>query len=138
MPFLPDELPVSLEQLDDYLKAILKIKIREFVHLNPIFNCIPSIDVESYMRGEVAAEIARDAAIVEKTVVASEAASRAQSRSQFRQNALNAVKSAALRAEVETVSASRPKYYFAGHDVECPNRVRKITLRRRPVRRIVV
>lgn len=48
MPLLPDEQPISLDKLDDRLKAILKIKIREFVHLNPIFNCIPSIDVSSY------------------------------------------------------------------------------------------
>ncbi len=48
MPLLPDEQPISLDKLDDRLKAILKIKIREFVHLNPVFNCIPSIDVSSY------------------------------------------------------------------------------------------
>lgn len=50
MSFLPDELPVALDKLEDHLRAILKIKIREFVHLNPIFNCIPSIDVDIYNR----------------------------------------------------------------------------------------
>jgi len=50
MSFLPDELPVALDKLEDHLRAILKIKIREFVHLNPIFNCIPSIDVDVYNR----------------------------------------------------------------------------------------
>lgn len=131
MPFLPDELPVSLEHLDDYLKAILKIKIREFVHLNPIFNCIPSIDVDSYSRTEEAA-----AAIIPSPLP--QIVRPVQTRTQFKQAALNAVKSAALRAEVEPLSASRPKYYFAGHDVECPNRTRKLSMRRRPARRIVV
>ncbi|CAN5271791.1 hypothetical protein BH11CYA1_BH11CYA1_29220 [soil metagenome] len=50
MSYLPDELPVALDKLEDHLRAILKIKIREFVHLNPIFNCIPSIDVDIYNR----------------------------------------------------------------------------------------
>jgi hypothetical protein len=135
MPFLPDELPVSLEHLDDYLKAILKIKIREFVHLNPIFNCIPSIDVESYSRNEEAAAGAASAVIPSPLP---QIMRPLQTRTQFKQAALNAVKNAALRAEVEPLSASRPKYYFAGHDVECPNRTRKLSMRRRPARRIIV
>jgi hypothetical protein len=32
-----DELPVSLDKLDDHLKALLRLKIREFVHLSPWF-----------------------------------------------------------------------------------------------------
>jgi hypothetical protein len=42
------ESSVSLEHLDDHLKAILKMKIREFVHLSPWFRHIPSIDATSY------------------------------------------------------------------------------------------
>lgn len=131
MPFLPDELPVSLEHLDDYLKAILKIKIREFVHLNPIFNCIPSIDVSSYARAAEAEPVLQNLTAVVQPKLS-------QTRTQFKQTAINAVKNASLRAEVEAISASRPKFYFAGHDVECPNRVRKFTMRKRPARRIVV
>ncbi len=46
------ESTVSLEHLDDYLKAIVKVKLREFVHLSPWFQDIPSIDVNNYMRFE--------------------------------------------------------------------------------------
>jgi len=46
------EHPVALEHLDDYLKTIVKMKIREFVHLSPWFNDIPSIDLHNYMRLE--------------------------------------------------------------------------------------
>jgi hypothetical protein len=42
------ESSVLLEHLDDHLKAILKMKIREFVHLSPWFRNIPSIDATSY------------------------------------------------------------------------------------------
>lgn len=42
------ESPVALEHLDDYLKAILKLKIREFVHLSPWFRNIPSINTGCY------------------------------------------------------------------------------------------
>ena len=42
------ESPVALEHLDDYLKAILKLKIREFVHLSPWFRNIPSINTRRY------------------------------------------------------------------------------------------
>jgi hypothetical protein len=43
-----DDRSVVLDQLDDYLKTILKFKIREFIHLNPCFEAIPSIDVRRY------------------------------------------------------------------------------------------
>jgi hypothetical protein len=43
-----DDRAVVLDQLDDYLKTILKFKIREFVHLSPCFEAIPSIDVRRY------------------------------------------------------------------------------------------
>lgn len=43
-----DDRAIVLDQLDDYLKTILKFKIREFVHLSPCFEAIPSIDVRRY------------------------------------------------------------------------------------------
>jgi len=43
-----DDRAVVLDQLDDYLKTILRFKIREFVHLSPCFEAIPSIDVRRY------------------------------------------------------------------------------------------
>jgi hypothetical protein len=39
-----DEYPVSLEKLDDHLKALLRLKIREFVHFSPCFRDVPSVD----------------------------------------------------------------------------------------------
>lgn len=39
-----DELPVDLEKLDDHLKALLRLKIREFVHLSPWFKELPNAD----------------------------------------------------------------------------------------------
>jgi hypothetical protein len=48
MPILTSESPVALDQLDNHLKAILKVKLREFVHLSPFFADIPSIDVSRY------------------------------------------------------------------------------------------
>lgn len=39
-----DESPVALEKLDDHLKALLRLKIREFVHLSPCFKDVPSVD----------------------------------------------------------------------------------------------
>jgi hypothetical protein len=50
MSQITKESSVSLEHLDDHLKAILKLKIREFVHLSPWFRNIPSIDTQSYPR----------------------------------------------------------------------------------------
>ena len=43
-----DDRAVALNELDDYLKTILRFKIREFIHLNPCFEAIPSIDVRRY------------------------------------------------------------------------------------------
>ena len=48
MPILASESPVALEHLDAHLKAIIKVKLREFVHLSPCFEAIPSIDVSKY------------------------------------------------------------------------------------------
>ncbi len=48
--FCSTEVPVELEELDDYLKTILKFKIREFIHMSPFFEGIPSIDVSHYKR----------------------------------------------------------------------------------------
>ena len=42
------ESPVSLDSLDDHLKALLRLKLREFVHLSPWFRDIPSIDPMIY------------------------------------------------------------------------------------------
>jgi hypothetical protein len=39
------EVPVQLEQLDTRLKAIVRLKLREFIHLTPVFQDIPSISV---------------------------------------------------------------------------------------------
>jgi hypothetical protein len=38
------EAPVSLEKLDGHLKALLRLKIREFVHLSPWFKEPPTVD----------------------------------------------------------------------------------------------
>jgi hypothetical protein len=55
MSTLTSESPVALEHLDDHLKAILKVKLREFVHLSPCFKDIPSIDMSRYARGQSSA-----------------------------------------------------------------------------------
>lgn len=39
-----DEYPVSLDKLDDHLKALLRLKIREFVHLSPWFKDVDTVD----------------------------------------------------------------------------------------------
>jgi hypothetical protein len=39
-----EESPVALEKLDDHLKALLRLKIREFVHLSPCFKDVPTVD----------------------------------------------------------------------------------------------
>lgn len=43
-----EERAVLLNELDDYLKTILKFKLREFIHLSPCFEAVPSIDVRRY------------------------------------------------------------------------------------------
>jgi hypothetical protein len=50
MAVLTSESPIALEHLDDHLKALLKVKLREFVHLSPCFADVPSIDVSQYVR----------------------------------------------------------------------------------------
>ena len=117
MSSLPDEHPVRLEKLDDHLKAILKIKIREFVHLNPIFNCIPSIDVESYIRpiGEGAT---LPNPVVEDLPV--------------RRGMLSQLPEASHGLQPGVGRA-----YFAGFDVECPNKYRLTPARRRHANRTV-
>jgi len=47
------ESTVALEHLDGLLKTILRVKLREFVHLSPCFRDIPSIDAEAYPRLEL-------------------------------------------------------------------------------------
>lgn len=54
--FCSTEVPVELEELDDFLKTILKFKIREFIHMSPFFEGIPSIDVSNYKRYATAAD----------------------------------------------------------------------------------
>lgn len=49
MAALRTESTVALEHLDGHLKAILKLKLREFVHLSPWFNSIPTTDVTNYL-----------------------------------------------------------------------------------------
>ena len=39
-----DEHPVSLDKLDDHLKALLRLKIREFVHFSPCFRDVPPVE----------------------------------------------------------------------------------------------
>jgi hypothetical protein len=46
-PVLWNEAPVSLDKLDDHLKAMLRLKIREFVHLSPLFKNVSSLDPTS-------------------------------------------------------------------------------------------
>lgn len=43
-----DEAPVALDSLDDHLKALLRLKLREFVHLSPWFKGVPTIDCNYY------------------------------------------------------------------------------------------
>jgi len=104
MSSLPDEHPVRLEKLDDHLKAILKIKIREFVHLNPIFNCIPSIDVDSYNK---ILEPSKDDLPVRRGMLSQ------------------------LPRESEDAPAASGRAYFSGFDIECPNKFRLTPARRR-------
>jgi hypothetical protein len=43
-----DGTPVQVENLDARLKMILKLKLREFIHLSPFFQDIPAIDLSLY------------------------------------------------------------------------------------------
>jgi hypothetical protein len=47
-PFSFDGTPVQVENLDVRLKMILKLKLREFIHLSPFFQDIPAIDLSLY------------------------------------------------------------------------------------------
>ena len=149
MSLLPEELPVALEKLEDHLKAILKIKLREFVHLNPIFNCIPSIDVESYCKtGDCETSLAQaitsaieseqSEAVVDRTP-----SPEIVSRSQFRQTILNRTQAVINEEEQKAhgdfvTPLNAANYYFSGHDIECPNRFRQLPQRRRYSRRSAV
>ena len=115
MSLLPDEHPVRLEKLDDHLKAILKIKIREFVHLNPIFNCIPSIDVDSY----------KCASLTEPVL---QAPNPMVEDLPLHRGMLSQLPEASFEIETQQISG---RAYFAGFDVECPNRFRPAPVRRR-------
>ena len=42
------DIPVQLSDLDLRLKTILKFKLREFVHLNPCFNLVTSLNDQSF------------------------------------------------------------------------------------------
>ncbi len=91
MSILTSESPVALEHLDAHLKAILKVKLREFVHLSPCFTDIPSIDMARYGRGQTS---------------------------------------------VPTQHLHAPSQM--GDDQHCPNKLHRTSLRRRPVRPVVV
>lgn len=132
MQNLPEFTVVPLEMLDDHLKAILKIKIREFVHLNPVFNCIPSIDVDAYfqnrkVRKEAEANL-RDSITRESVEAISNGLTE------------DAARLLEQLAEVETqlkalrndgVMELLPRTYFAGYDVSCPHKGRPLPHRRR-------
>ena len=45
---------VPLDMLDGHLKAILRLKLREFLHLDPCMRDIPSINPEAYVNKRVA------------------------------------------------------------------------------------
>jgi hypothetical protein len=132
MQNLPEFTVVPLEMLDDHLKAILKIKIREFVHLNPVFNCIPSIDVDAYFqnrKGRKNAEANLRDSITRESV---EAISNGLTE--------DAARLLEQLAEVETqlkalrndgVMELLPRTYFAGYDVSCPHKGRPLPHRRR-------
>lgn len=42
------DIAVGLSDLDSRLKTILKFKLREFVHLNPCFNLVTSLNDQSF------------------------------------------------------------------------------------------
>jgi hypothetical protein len=44
-----NESPVSLDKLDDHLKALLRLKIREFVHLSPWFKNLDAVEAAPAM-----------------------------------------------------------------------------------------
>ncbi len=48
---------VALEQLDSHLKAILKLNLRAFVHLNPCFDNTHSIDMSSSQTNSVSSPV---------------------------------------------------------------------------------
>ena len=48
--FVASEVPVRLEQLDGRLKAIVRTKLREFIHLTPVFQHIPTIGGSEFSR----------------------------------------------------------------------------------------
>lgn len=48
------EAAVPLDMLDDHLKAILRLKLREFLHLDPCMRDIPSINPAAYQNKTIA------------------------------------------------------------------------------------
>ena len=42
-----NESAIALEKLDDHLKSLLRLKIREFVHLSPFFKNLPMVEHSS-------------------------------------------------------------------------------------------
>ncbi len=148
MTLLPDELPISLDKLDDYLNAILKIKLREFVHLNPIFNCIPSIDVASYVDQsrkttlpvKAVAPVLPPAMPVEKNLRQTVTEETVQALSPEMVDAARGLldslsTSAEQAAQNQPNSAGvlelMPRTYFSGFDRLCPNKYRPAPSRRR-------
>ncbi|MBI5174928.1 MAG: hypothetical protein SFV17_03670 [Candidatus Obscuribacter sp.] len=146
MTLLPDELPISLDKLDDYLKAILKIKLREFVHLNPIFNCIPSIDVASYvdqskktvpsvkavapvLPPSMPVEKNLRQAVTEETVLALSPEMVDAARGLL--DSLSTSAEPANQPNSAGVLELMPRTYFSGFDRLCPNKYRPAPSRRR-------
>lgn len=117
MSYLPEEIAISIEELDDRLKAILRIKIREFVHLNPILNLIPSFDLSEYQAASNADPIG-------------------QSRSEFKAEVMGRLLETNHR-EKQPAHDRAPRNFFAGHDQECPF-VGRVVVARRPARRVFV
>lgn len=145
MSFLPDEMPISLDKLDDHLRAILKIKIREFVHLNPVFNVIPSIDVKSYSRSSdslALPNLTGREELTERALQSLPEAVMAQIRLDYlkEENFSFSEREMIDEARVETSGtlALRPRTYFAGYDQDCPNRYRPTAPRRSYMRRAKV
>ena len=117
---------VALEHLDDHIKAILKLKLRAFVHLNPCFDSIHSIDASRGLTHTIRST-------VETPVFSKPQSPQKQPLLDF--PPIPEKESASMRAELAQVEQFSPNLPYSieatAQSGDCPNRLAVARLRRR-------
>lgn len=114
---LGSESSVALEQLDSHTKAILRLKLRAFVHLHPCFDTVATINTNAYGLEKSAIDPYAVAAPITSTA--------------FNPSGLGWPRYEELNERISSYEANNAS---AQDDLNCPNRPAQLRAKRRALR----